>query len=126
MTDKNLKTYLASIGAVQVRPGIIITKQGEGLLSCEVDTTTNPHGKFAVAFAHDSRLLVRYEEAEAMEDSLSNAHDLFPEETGWTNHTVYLHEIPRSMFIEMQLFTGVREIYDRLLRLIGLRATASS
>lgn len=121
MAKNNLKTYFVSIGAVKLEPGIIIVEQEPGLSIGEVDIT-NPSGRFAVASAHCPRLLVRYEETEAREAALREAHQLFPKDDGWRNHAVCLSEIPRSTFIEMQLFTSVREIYHRLLRLTGFHA----
>jgi hypothetical protein len=94
VTDKNhLKTYLASIGAIQMFPGIIVVEQLEKVSSCVVDGSINPLGEFFIGFAHISRLLVRYEEAEARAYALREAHLLFPEEDGWTNHDVFLAEI---------------------------------
>jgi hypothetical protein len=115
-----LKTYLASIGAVKLEPGIIINEQEPGLSVAQVDTT-NTSGRFAVASAHCPRLLVKYEEAEAREDAFREARLLFPEEDGWTNHLVMLNEIPRSKFIEMQLFLTIREFYHRMLWLTGFK-----
>jgi hypothetical protein len=74
-----------------------------------------------IGFAHISRLLVRYEEAGARKEALRTAREFFPEKDGWTHHNVFLSEIPRSMFVEMQLFISFREIYDRILRLAGFR-----
>jgi hypothetical protein len=122
MTKKNdLKIYLASIGAVQVAPGIICAEQKQGFISCEVERIVKPPGVFAVAFVHHPRLLVKYEEAEATEYALSEARRLFPEEKGWIGHYVALKEIPRLMFVEMQLFTTAREFLHRLLLLTGFR-----
>ena len=125
MSEKEqLKTYLASMGAVQMFPGIIVVEQLDKVLSCVVDGSVNPSGEFFIGFAHVSRILVRYEEAEARENALREAHSLFPEEDGWRNHAVFLVEVPRSTFIEMQLFTSIREICHRILRLTGFRRAA--
>jgi hypothetical protein len=133
MTRKyQLKTYLASFCAVQMIPGIIVTEQpGNGLanprapggavLSCEVDWKINSEGRFAAVFGHHARLLVRYEETEAMEFALREAHRYLPVEDGWTGHSVTLTEVPRARFIEMQLSITAREIYYRILRLTGFR-----
>jgi hypothetical protein len=135
--SQQLKTYLASFCAVQMLPGIVITdateravtsqpsacKQGGAVFSCEVDWESNPDGKFAAAFGHHARFLVRYEEAEAREYVLSEAHRFLPEEDGWTGHNVTLTEIPRARFVEVRVFITAREIWDRILRLTGFRST---
>jgi len=89
-------------------PGIVVTEQpidgkanplgapGGAVLSCEVDWQTNPLGRFAAAFGHHARLLVRHEEAEAMEFALREAHRFLPTEEGWMHHSVVLTEIPRQ------------------------------
>lgn len=120
---EKLKTYLASIGAVKLEPGIVIDEQEPGLSIAQV-AITNPSGTFVVASAHCPRLMVKYEEAEARESAFHEALREFPRQDGWTNHFVSLSEIPRSMFIEMQLFMPVREIYRRILQLTGFRSTA--
>ena len=118
--EKELKTYVASISAIQMFPGIIVVEQTEDrVLSCAVDIAINPLGEFFVGLAHVPQLLVQYEKVEAKEDALRKAHELFPLEDGWMNHDVLLVEIPRSMFIQLQLFTSLREIYHRVLRLAG-------
>jgi hypothetical protein len=120
--QKKLKIYLVSIGAAHLAPGIVITERKPGLSIAQMDIM-NPFATFAISSAHCPRLLVKYEEAEAREDAFGEAYQLFPKEDGWTSHLVILYEIPRLTFIQMQLFTTTREIYRRILRLAGFRAT---
>ena len=122
MAKSGLKTYLASIGALQMVPRVVIIEQIPGLfITCEVDRETNPLARFTIVFGHQSRLLVRHEKEEARQYALSEAHLLFPEADGWIGHGVVLNEIPRSIFIEMQLFTTAKEVFDRTLRWAGFR-----
>jgi len=125
MSEKEqLKTYLASLGAVQMFPGVTIVDRGrDGVLSCQIDSGANDASKFFVAFGHISNLLVQHEKAEAKADALAHAHELFPDEDGWTGHSVLLTEVPRSTFVRMGLFMTVREFYHRILHLAGFRSS---
>jgi len=72
-----------------------------------------------LGFGQVPLLLVQYQEAEARRYALERAKALMPEEDGWTNHDAVLIELPRSTFIEMQLFITTREFFHRALRLFG-------
>ena len=119
MPDHKLKTYLASISAVTFSPGIMIERAERTGFICRVAQSNNPDEQIFIGFAQMPLLLVQYEKEEARQDALSKAKTFMPEEDGWTNHDVILLELPRSQFIEMQLFLTVREIYHRILRLTG-------
>ena len=118
--DDRLKTFICSISAIQIGPGVTLEIDREVLL-CRIDANTNPEGQFAAAVAQLPLLLVQHETEEAKDCALRRARELFPVAEGWSNHATSLIEIPRSTFLQMQLFITVRELVYRALVLTGFK-----
>ena len=118
--DDRLKTFICSISAIQIGPGVTLEIDREVLL-CRIDANTNPEGQFAAAVAQLPLLLVQHETEEAKDYALRRARELFPVAEGWSNHATSLIEIPRSTFLQMQLFITVRELVYQALVLTGFK-----
>src|ERR1041385_2266525 len=88
------KTFICSISAIQIGPGVTLEIDREVLL-CRIDANTNPEGQFAAAVAQLPLLLVQHETEEAKDYALRRARELFPVAEGWSNHATSLIEIPR-------------------------------
>lgn len=117
---KNLKTFICSVSAVHMSPGVSL-EPDRNVLICRIDESENSLGKFVTAVGHLPLLLVRYESIEAKEYALERARQLLPEDEGWRHHAAVMIEIPRSMFIQMQLFVTIREAVHKALVFTGFR-----
>lgn len=122
MPRVQLKIFLMSVSAVMSIPAIALehVEKTGFIFRAERDIKAGEQVA-AIAFGHAPMMLTQCDEEEAEQEGLRFAKRLMPEDGGWTRHAVVLKEIPRSTFIQMQLFTTAREIYDRTLRLIGFR-----
>lgn len=116
MSQEPLKTYLVSVTATMFGEGISVEHSTENAFVCNVRTDAR---QVVIGIGQLPLLLVQFEEEEAREDALNQARKQFPEAEGWTNHKALLMEIPRSMFVRMQLFISAREVYSHALRLVG-------
>jgi len=76
-----------------------------------------------VAFGHRPLLFLWVTESEARQSAMRFARENLREEEGFTNHTVVLTEIPRTTFVEAQVFMSLRESLRWLLRLTGFSKT---
>lgn len=116
-----LKIFLISVSAVTFTPDVALDSAEKTGFIFRAERFIEEGELFAIAFGHAPMLLTQCDEEEAEREGLRFAKRLLPEDAGWTRHDVVLKEIPRSTFIEVQLFTTAREIYDRILRLTGFR-----